>query len=389
MVIKTNALIYDDRFRKEVQSLQRLGTKVTASVIEDANSARHGYDYGEGANREIIVFSLLTRRLLLSRVFIIFHLFEFILRTCYQVFRKKPQTVWIHDPILLVFMPFLSILRSMGVIEKIVWDHHELPIQRINDSAFLRRIFSWFCDFADVVIAANQERLDYLRERFPGFDKVDARVIRNYSDKEFTEQPVKTLPDELNTWLAGREYFLLQSGLVEIRQGRTVIEAILSDKSFPVVIAVGGGQTKLIDELRSKYGDLFDERVYLIGKVPQMELTRYLDGAIASFIFYQKAYGINNWLCEPNRLFQALNRNIPVIVGNNPPMAAAVDKYKRGIVVEDDGSQTGALVNAIRSFLSEKEHFPNLSKSQSLSIRWESQDEIFIGILNLSSAQYK
>ena len=387
MVIKTNALIYDDRFRKEVQSLQRLGSKVTASVIEDANEARAGHDYGDGIVHDFQVFSLSTKWLLKQRLFVLIHLLEFILRTCVRIYRVKPNVVWIHDPIMMVMIPFLALMRGIGIIDKVVWDHHELPIKRIDQSSFLRRVFGWFCAEADVLIAANQQRLDYLKAHYPGVAKGHKGVIRNYSDKEFIQQPSKPLPDELVSWLNGRDYFLVQSGMVELRNFRAVAEAIIPNDKFPPIVAVGGGNQALIDELKQKYGERFEQRVYMIGKVPQMELTRYLDGAIASIIFYQKAYGINNWLCEPNRLFQALNRNIPVIVGSNPPMAEALGRFKLGVVVDGDGSHAQALVQAIETFLTDfisgEVSDSGLTDDELASIGWEYQDAEINRIINL------
>ncbi len=386
MVIKTNALIYDDRFRKEVQSLQRIGTAVTASIMEDANRPGNGHDYGDGVVQKFNILSLLTRKVLKSRWFVLVHLLEFILRTCSQIVRIKPKVVWIHDPILMVFIPFLAVLRRMGIIEKVIWDHHELPVKRIDESPFLRRVFALFCKGADTIIAANKQRLEYLKSRYPGFEKGEKGIIRNYSDSAFIQQPQKALPEDLVRWLSGREYFLVQSGVVDLRNFRTIAKALVPSNSLPAIVAVGGGNEKLIADMRLQYGEQFDKRVYLIGKVPQMELTRYLDSAIASIIFYRKDYGVNNWLCEPNRLFQALNRNRPVIVGNNPPMVDILDKFELGIVVNDDGVEAELLGVAVDEFLNRRDHMSALSECQIAKISWESQDVNIRKILTMRSA---
>lgn len=384
MVIKTNALIYDDRFRKEVQSLQRIGVQVTGSVLEDANEARSGHDYGDGQQQSFSILSLFTRKLLKHRAFVLLHLCEFILRVLFDLIRNKPKVVWVHDPILLVFMPFLALFRRFGVIERVVWDHHELPLKRIDDSPFLRKVFGWFCARADVLIAANVPRLNYLTQHYPNVSKVKRfAVIRNYSDREFVEQPAKALPDELNNWLAGREYLLVQSGLVEIRNFRAVADTLIPDDALPPLVVVGGGDKKLIAEYRQRYGEQFNKRVYLIDKVPQMELTRYLDGALASIIFYNQHFGINNWLCEPNRLFQALNRNRPVIVGNNPPMAEMVNWCRYGVVADDDGSNQMRFAEALQRFMTEKQGLQPLDSQKAFSIQWESQDPVFRDVIGL------
>lgn len=384
MVIKTNALIYDDRFRKEVQSLKRIGVKVTGSVLEDANQARSGHDYGDGQQYPFAILSLFTRKLLNSRLFLLLHLGEFILRVLWVLIRTKPKVVWIHDPVLLFFMPFLAIFRQLGVIDKVVWDHHELPIKRIDNSPFLRTVFGWFCARADVLIAANTPRLNYLTQHYPRAANVKhLAVIRNYSDREFVAQPPKPLPDPLINWLAGREYLLVQSGLVEVRNFRAVADTLIPNDNLPPLVVVGGGDKTLLAEYRQRYGEQFNRRVYLIDKVPQMELTRYLDGAMASIIFYNQNFGINNWLCEPNRLFQALNRNRPVIVGHNPPMADMLDWCGFGVVVGDDGSGQLQFAEALQRFLTEKARLQPLDSEKAFAIQWESQDPVFKDVINL------
>lgn len=384
MVIKTNALIYDDRFRKEVQSLQRIGVEVSGSVLEDANKARRGHDYGDGRQQAFSVFSLFTRKLFKHRVFVLLHLSEFILRVLFTLIQLKPKVVWVHDPILLVFMPFLAVFRWLGVIEKVVWDHHELPVKRIDDSPLLRTVFGWFCTRADVLIAANAPRLNYLTQHYPRVADVKRfAVIRNYSDQEFVQQPAKPLPEALTSWLAGREYLLVQSGLVEIRNFRAIADTIIPDDTLPPLVVVGGGDKTLIAEYQQRYPAQFTQRVYLVDKVPQMELTRYLDGALASVIFYNQHFGINNWLCEPNRLFQALNRNRPVIVGSNPPMAEMVNWCRYGVIADDDGSNQARFAEALQHFLQTQHRLQPLNSEKAFSIQWESQDPVFRDIMGL------
>lgn len=382
MVIKTNALIYDDRFRKEVQSLQRLGIQVTASVIEDANEARDVHDYGDGFSYDFRVYSLFIKQFLKQRLFVLLHLFEFILRTCVQIVRIRPQAVWIHDPIMMVMIPFLVLLKAFGFTKKIIWDHHELPVRRIDESSWLRRVFAWFCRRADVIIGANQERLDYLKENYPGFAKGKEVVIRNYSDSEFIQQPCKSLPEELVSWLNGRDYFLVQSGVVELRNFKALAEAVISDDTLPPIVAVGGGNNALIEEMKQRFKEQFEQRVYLIGKVPQMELTRFLDGAVASIILYQKSYGINNWLCEPNRLFQAMNRNIPVIVGNNPPMAEMIERLGGGLVLADDGVTPGNINQTLHYLVQNRANMPKISDDNLENLSWEAQDSVIADLVH-------
>ena len=105
-----------------------------------------------------------------------------------------------------------------------------------------------------------------------------------------------------------------------------------------------------------------------------MELTRYLDNAIASIILYQKYFGINNWLCEPNRLYQAVCRQKPVLVGNNPPMSEVVKEYNLGVVLDDDGESVKKFKKGLHCLVKELDSYCTISSSLANQFSWESQE---------------
>ena len=56
----------------------------------------------------------------------------------------------------------------------------------------------------------------------------------------------------------------------------------------------------------------------------------------------------NELYCEPNRLYQSIGLNKPVITGNNPPMKDIVEKYGLGLSLKNDGRKKSEIINAIQ-----------------------------------------
>lgn len=372
MVIKTNGLEYDDRLRKECLSLERKGYQVEVLSVENKNVSRQGNLYNSTVKNHS--FSLMSLKLPLLKLLPFIALVEFALRSSWGILRRRANVIWLHDPVLIMLVPILSIYRAMGIVDKLVWDQHELPIKKIDSSPILRSIYGFFCRRVDVVIEANEDRASYLSQRY-SVPRTQIQVINNYSDNDFSEQPQKPLPFELVDWLSGRQYLLLQSGATQIRHFPTVVQAIMSNNAFPPVVLVGGIDPNVEWSLLDEYGEDYKRRFYKVGKVEQMELTRYLDHALASIILYQKSFGPNNWLCEPNRMYQAISRGIPVLVGHNPPMKNVVEQLGNGVVLTDDGTSPEAFTEQLKVLLKNvKENSLNCTK-RNYKLSWEEQDE--------------
>jgi len=91
----------------------------------------------------------------------------------------------------------------------------------------------------------------------------------------------------------------------------------------------------------------------------------------------------NSWLCAPNRLYQALIRGIPVIVGINPPMTHLVNKYNCGIALSSDGSSIEEIKNGIIKIIENQAEFNKNTKHCLDDISWESQMPVFKEIMKI------
>jgi len=331
MIVRTTGLEYDDRVRKEAISLKHLGCDVfiLANYVSNVSSkglTQYGIPYHAVRLRSRTIFA--------SNRFLILKMFEFWLISMWKIIKGKYDVVWAHEE-----YTILSLLVKFPKVSY-VFDQHELP-EYLMATNFRKRLYRWIENVSDIIFVANEERLEFLRKSGLIIKSHKYCVLHNFPDKVFSRLELLDLPSEINKWLQGSEYILLQGGGQFGRYPSKILSAVKRHGKLKLVL-LGPVYDKLKEEVAQNYSDM----VYLTGYVDQLEIIRYLDYSKFSIILYANTCN-NNFLCEPNRLYQAICRGIPVIVGINPPMKRIVLKHKIGEVLSDDGNSVDGIYEAI------------------------------------------
>lgn len=371
MVLKTTGLEYDDRVRKECESLVRLGADVGIVVLERDNVSGRRIAW---ENVRALSIGLTSRRLLPHRRGIPFKLLEFNVRALAAMLQDRPDVVWAHNQESALVVAAAVALRRLGVVERVVWDQHELPRDTVLGIPWLRKLWDWLAAACDSVIVANTSRRDFLRTDSREEGEVPFVVLENWADRTFGELPETVLPMEVAEWLKSRPYILLQGGAHPGRHFDKVATAVVEHLDADVgLIVVGGHSDTDVQQLRRRWGDRFDRQVWFTGWIPQMEIPAFIDHAQASLVLYE-ASSPNSLYCAPNRLYQAITRGVPVIVGANPPMAELVHEHGIGIILDGTGESPADIAAGIRSLLRAPGRFrQGLSRARETFL-WENQD---------------
>lgn len=367
MLLKCNGLDYDDRVRKECETLkENFDLTSEIHVLEDRNKSKFGQVFT--SKTQFYSYSLLSRKVFKGNKFLLIKVLEFLFRVFPKLIKKR-KIVWLHDPIMFIYVPIFKLLKSLGRIEKIVWDQHELPPEKIISNKSFLFIYKWALSNVDIRIQANIERGDFLNNCLK--TNLDFIFINNFVDQTFVNEKSKDLPENVLNWLGGDSYVLLQSGAYSERNFPSVVQAFCEYKNQKCLVV--GGTRENLEEYRRTYGN-FDEIFYFVGMVPQMRLIDYIDRAKYSLILY-KSTTVNSKYCEANRLYQASCRGTFVVVGNNPTMARYVTENLNGYILKDDGSDPKYLKEMLYYF--EK----NPLKSVKVVSSWEAQNCKFKQIL--------
>jgi succinoglycan biosynthesis protein ExoL len=380
MLINTTGLQYDDRLRKEAGSLQALGLAVSILALEYANRARQSLVY-DGVPATTI--RLRSRRWFPQSRGLVVKTAEMYLRFVAFVIRRRPDVVWCHDLEMGGLVPLLAALRALGLIRRIVWDQHELPSDRLRGTWMYRGLFGWLLNRCDSVIMANRERRALVLDWLTTGTAIE--ILNNFPDARFGELARQPLPGEVTRWLDGFPYLLAQGGANPDRHLDSLVAAVLRATELKLVV-VGPFNRKRVDDLEREHGGSLGQRVLFTGPVPQMELSRFIDHAYASVILYQ-ANSDNTQLCAPNRLYQALVRNVPVVVGANPPMADLVRANSCGVVLNGDGGDVGDLSEGLQRLEAGHDGFSKAAAVKRDDLTWESQEPIVARIAGVGRPQ--
>tara|TARA_B110000211_G_scaffold77303_1_gene90632 strand:- start:6922 stop:8064 length:1143 start_codon:yes stop_codon:yes gene_type:complete len=368
MLLKCNGLQFDDRVRKECGSIFKVsGLNSEIHVVENDNKDAYGAIFE--TNTVFKSYHLITRKLFKGNRLLFIKLLEFFFKVMPSTLTRR-KAVWLHDPLMFVFVPYFSFLKKIGIIELLIWDQHELPPSYFLKNKLLKFFYKSAMGMVDVRIHANKQRADYLNELLN--ENYSYMVLNNYVDNIFSLEPAKPLSSDAMTWLNGEQFLLLQSGAYYERNFSSVVEAVCSYSSLKCIV-VGGSDVDL-SEYQAKYKN-FDELFFFVGMVPQIRLVDFIDQAKASLILYKDSIP-NSYFCEPNRLYQASCRGTFVIVGSNPPMKDFVELNNNGIVLKSDGQKAQDIIQALE-YISENELRKNKVASD-----WSVQELVFSNVFS-------
>ena len=364
---------YDDRIQKIFGSLNRQsGVEAHAILWERSNQAKEG-KFKAGGNYEVVRLPFASKRM--PRPGPIWSLYE-ILAESWTGYRKVVE----NDPTVVVVQNH----RLFGLVElvtrrsdrrfRLVWDLRELPTGFMKKGSLRSRYFSSLLEKCDAVIVTNESRRWHMKEVFGETALKKSVAVPNYPDRSFgLEQGFEEI-DFLSGRLASKRYFYLQNPSSEARYPIPTVEAVLQYTDLSVVVS-GRIEKRAQAALESEWGEEFRERVILAGMVSRENIISLLDRCAAALVFYNWDRPNSNF-CDPNRLYQAIARGVPVVVGANTGMKAIIEELGCGVVAEGDGRSSADTGKTLRSLLEGYGGFRTRAIANRKRFCWEKNEEI-------------
>lgn len=366
----TDNLESDDRIRKEIHSIRKLFPNILFKIFvvfssneEKEGTTLYGVDYKS--------YRLKSREKYSSGGNLFAKTWDF-----YRTIKEDIagyDALWVSGD---APMPMLLFENRMPLI----WDLREFPEYMVGNSVrrFILRVIFKRCR---VLLHGNQERLDCLMSKGVVKDTSKHIPIKNYPDfsEEDTNEDERYL--DVKKWIGNRKCVYLQ-GLDSDKRAPIETLSVIMKRDDLCAIVLGRFMNSCIENFRNKYGSVWDDKILLVGSVPILQIPKYMRLCEMSMIFY-KHISTNNYLCEPNRLYQAINVGLPVVVGNNPTMANVVLEYDCGVVCDTDGADIGEIENGLNKLsLNYGKYIKNIENWNGKLI-WSNQDGIFHKVIEL------
>jgi glycosyltransferase involved in cell wall biosynthesis len=212
---------------------------------------------------------------------------------------------------------------------RLIYDSHEyfigVPelIEKPRVQKFWRHIEKKCLPKVDAMYTVNESIAELYRNEY----NIHMDVVRNISDAPAGFQK-KTraelgLPTE-------KKIVIFQGAGINIQRGSEELLEAIQLVTDAVLLIVGSGD--VIDQLKEKVDrNNWHQKVLFFGKKPYLELLQYTSVSDVG-VSLDKDTNLNYRYSLPNKIFDYIHCNIPLLVSNLPEIRKIVDAYEIGLV---------------------------------------------------------
>ena len=255
---------------------------------------------------------------------------------------------------------------------KIYYDSRELfgYLEGLKDKKLKQAFWKWteriFIKRADYVIVTGPMDGEFLKKEYGITKLILLRNLPRYYKPDFK------LDLHSHLQIDKSKKIIFYQGVILKGRGIEKIFSVLNELPDHVFVIAGDGDytqhlKKLAEEMK------VTDKVFFVGKFNQDELPKITASADVGVSLIENL-SISYYHALPNKLFEYIMADVPVIVSNLPQMKEIVEKYDVGFVVEFGNNKD--LISALKK-LSEDEKL-YLSKKQNCKIasqelNWEKE----------------
>ena len=374
-LIVLNNFKNDSRVLKEAISLKDNNYEVSVVALHEEGCSEYEIIDGITVTR----LKLYTRSWSKNTLIQLFKYFEFLIRASLLV--KKINIIHCND---LKALPVGFLSKSFFNSRiKIVYDAHEYESE-INGYSNFEKKTSYYLEkllikSADVVftvsssIASEYERIYKIDKPLLIFNAPGFKEIKN-------ENSSKNIFRSKFSIHENQKIFIYQGGLSNGRGVETILVAFdhlnneynKCNEPVPVIVFMGYGTLEsLIKKYTIRCGNIFFHAAVEIHEV--LDHTKHADYGL---LFIQNTC-LSYYYCMPNKIFEYLMAEIPVIVSNLHDVKEFVHKKNVGEVAESN--DVYGLLNAIKKILNkDASQFRENILSVKKEYNWESQEKKMI-----------
>jgi len=356
IVSVTNDLSTDQRVDKVCSTLQKEGYEIVLIGRKLKNSIPLKRSYN-------------TKRikLIFNKGFLFYAEFNF--RLFFELLFSKKDVLLSNDLDTLLPNYLVSIIQK----KKIIYDSHELfpEIPELVHKPFVKKCWTKL----EAWILPKLKNTYTVCNSIAGFydKKYNTRfeTILNLPNKrklELGEFPFKTKGEKI----------IIYQGAINIGRG---LELIIDTMEFLencifVVIGYGDIYKELVKKVEIKN---LSHKIHFLGKISPSELHKLTPLANLG-LSIEEDLGLNYRFALPNKIFDYIQAEVPILVSNLPEMKMISINYNVGEIVRN--RKPIELAKQIEKLL-EKDFSDNLKKAKKELI-WENQEEKLISIFNKS-----
>jgi glycosyltransferase involved in cell wall biosynthesis len=264
---------------------------------------------------------------------------------------------------------------------KIFYDSRELfgHLAGLKDKKINQKFWQWierlFIKKADYVIVTGKLDEEFIIEKYKLKNTIVVRNLPRYY-KSAIHFDIHS-----NLQIDKSKKIILYQGVILKGRGIELVYNVLKELPEFVFVIIGDGDSeKHYKELAADI-DLIDQ-VYFLGKLTQEELSKVTSAADVGVALIENL-SISYYYALPNKLFEYIMAEVPVLVSNLPQMKEIVEKYEVGFAVNPNNKEE--LISSLKKLSSDSDLYNRLKqncKKASEELNWEKEVNSLLQTLN-------
>ena len=355
----------DSRVLKENISLQNAGYDVQVVALwEDGVEERE-----EIANIPVHRVKLKSKNWSKNKIVQLIKYFEFL----YKVSKEYKDADMLHCNDLNALPIGVVIKKFFNKDVKIVYDAHEYETEIIGlkgvQKTLTKLLEKYLIKYVDAVITVSNTIANEYVKLYN--IKKPSLVLNTPPYKEIEKKDI--FREKFNIPKKAT-IFLYQGGLSSGRGIEILLETFKQLNQKPIIIFMGYGELEdKIKEASKEYGNIYFHPAVTPDIL--LDYTSSTDFGISTIENSCLSYRY----CLPNKMFEYIMAEVPVIVSNLPEMKKIVESYKVGVVAKENTPQ--GLQEAIQEAIKlDKDKLKTNIKKLKIIYNWENQEKVLLEV---------
>ncbi|MFC2127234.1 glycosyltransferase [Bacteroidota bacterium] len=361
IVSVTNDLTTDQRVHKICTTLHEEGYSILVIGRKLKSSLPLKRDY-----------KISRMRLLFSKGFLFYA--EYNLRLFIKLLFLKKNILIAND--LDTLLPNYLISKIFNL--KLVYDSHEL-FTEVPELIHRPRIQKVWCAIENFIFpklknvyTVNNIIADIYSDKY----KVPVKIIRNIAPKLKNKVPNKQLSSKIK---GNKKMLILQGAGINVDRGAEEAVEMMQYLENTILYIIGSGD--VFPLLNKKVKTLkLEQKVFLLGRKPYAELMEYTKIADLG-LSLDKNTNLNYEYSLPNKIFDYIQAEIPLLVSDRRIIANIVEKNNIGVVTKTHNpKELATIISEILSSTEKMKTWKNNVKLAAEKYNWETESKKLIDI---------
>lgn len=279
---------------------------------------------------------------------------------------SKADVYWSNDLDTLLANHTASIWKK----KKLIFDSHEyfteVPelVNRPLVQRFWKRMEQCILPQLKNVLTVSQSIADLYQKEYG----IDVKLLRNVPEQNIQSFKVENLKVD-------NKKVIIYQGAINVNRGIEFMVKAMSHLDNCILYLIGKGDisNKIAQLIKLKK---LENKVKMLGEVPYEKLYSYTIQADLG-LSLEEDKGLNYRFALPNKVFNYIHANIPVLVSNLPEMANLVNEYQIGETISaHEPQQIAKKIEQLLGNETQLTTYKNNCKKAALKLNWETEKQV-------------